>query len=159
MLLVLWPAFVTPAGAVPADAAQGGQSGPGGFHLAPPADESDPPPKTEAERAQSLLTPFKRERCIPSTGNGIVVCAHNEENDRQKLPVPHEPDSSRQAGDGTPRAPNVHGIADIGGLTTKGCFLPPCPPPPMPIIDVSALPQAPEGSDADRIAKGEIRAP
>ncbi|MEM6476024.1 MAG: hypothetical protein AAF687_07655 [Pseudomonadota bacterium] len=42
------------------------------------------------------------------------------------------------------------GPATIGGL----CFIPPCPKDPALIIDVEALPDAPEGSDADRIARG-----
>ena len=43
-----------------------------------------------------------------------------------------------------------------GGGTIRG-FLPgllKCPQPPPLIIDVTALPQAPAGSDADRIARG-----
>ena len=42
------------------------------------------------------------------------------------------------------------GPATVGGL----CFIPPCPKDPALIIDVEALPEAPEGSDADRIARG-----
>ena len=34
------------------------------------------------------------------------------------------------------------------------CIVPPCPPPPVYMIDVTALPEAPPGSDADRIARG-----
>jgi hypothetical protein len=43
-----------------------------------------------------------------------------------------------------------------GGGTIRGCLpgLQKCPPPPALIIDVTALPQAPAGSDADRIARG-----
>lgn len=40
------------------------------------------------------------------------------------------------------------------GVTITGCIIPPCPPPPALIIDVTALPQAPAGSDAGRIARG-----
>jgi len=42
------------------------------------------------------------------------------------------------------------GPATVSGL----CVIPPCPPEAAIMIDVEALPQAPEGSDADRIAKG-----
>jgi hypothetical protein len=49
------------------------------------------------------------------------------------------------AGEGIFRGP-----ASIGGL----CFIPPCPRDPALIIDVEALPEAPAGSDADRIARG-----
>lgn len=42
------------------------------------------------------------------------------------------------------------GPATVGGL----CVIPPCPAEAAIMIDVEALPQAPEGSDADRIARG-----
>lgn len=42
--------------------------------------------------------------------------------------------------------PTMSGVCGIG--------LNPCPPPPAHFIDVSALPKAPPGSDADRIAHG-----
>lgn len=48
-----------------------------------------------------------------------------------------------------PRAPDMFGIADNG----KGIGIGGVPPPAL-IIDVGALPEAPEGSDADRIARG-----
>lgn len=43
-----------------------------------------------------------------------------------------------------------------GGGTIRGCLpgLQKCPPPSALIVDVTALPQAPAGSDADRIARG-----
>ena len=44
------------------------------------------------------------------------------------------------------------GDPTIGGLCIPG--LQKCPPPPAIFIDVSALPEAPPGSDADRIARG-----
>jgi hypothetical protein len=40
------------------------------------------------------------------------------------------------------------------GVTITGCIIPPCPPPPALIMDLEALPEAPAGSDADRIARG-----
>lgn len=42
------------------------------------------------------------------------------------------------------------GPATVGGL----CLIPPCPAEAALLIDVEALPEAPEGSDADRIARG-----
>lgn len=42
-----------------------------------------------------------------------------------------------------------------GPATVSGtCLIPPCPPEAAILIDVEALPQAPAGSDADRIARG-----
>ncbi|MCA0979034.1 hypothetical protein LCM19_11725 [Qipengyuania flava] len=49
------------------------------------------------------------------------------------------------AGDGIFRGP-----ATVSGL----CFIPPCPKPPAYMIDFATLPDAPPGSDADRIARG-----
>ncbi|MDA0819966.1 MAG: hypothetical protein O3C52_05200 [Proteobacteria bacterium] len=40
------------------------------------------------------------------------------------------------------------------GLTITGCIIPPCHPPLALIIDVTALPQPPAGSDAEGIALG-----
>jgi hypothetical protein len=50
---------------------------------------------------------------------------------------------------GAPRAPEAFGIPDNG----KGIGFGKAPPPAL-IIDVAALPKAPAGSDADRIARG-----
>lgn len=44
------------------------------------------------------------------------------------------------------------GAPTIGGLCIPG--LQKCPPPPAIVVDFSALPEAPPGSDADRIARG-----
>ncbi len=50
---------------------------------------------------------------------------------------------------GSPSTPNVSGLSDNGkGISIGGV------PPPALIIDVGALPDAPAGSDADRIARG-----
>lgn len=43
-----------------------------------------------------------------------------------------------------------HGPASVGGL----CLLNPCPDEPAYMIDFAELPEAPPGSDADRIARG-----
>ena len=55
---------------------------------------------------------------------------------------------------GDPRTPDLFGIPDHGVVVARGCFIGPCPPPKALIIDIEALPEAPPGSDADRIARG-----
>ncbi|MEM6909693.1 MAG: hypothetical protein AAF494_13545 [Pseudomonadota bacterium] len=57
---------------------------------------------------------------------------------------------------GSPPPPDVAGAGIFRGPATISgtCLIPPCPPPAALMIDVEALPQAPEGSDADRISKG-----
>ncbi len=58
---------------------------------------------------------------------------------RNEIPAPDV------AGDGIFRGP-----ATVSGL----CVIPPCPKPPAYMIDFATLPDAPPGSDADRIARG-----
>ncbi len=55
-----------------------------------------------------------------------------------------------------PQTPDVAGAGIFRGPATISgqCFIPPCPGEPALIIDVEALPEAPPGSDADRIARG-----
>ena len=56
----------------------------------------------------------------------------------------------------SPGTPDVAGGGIFRGPATVSgqCFLPPCPDEPALLIDVEALPEAPAGSDADRIARG-----
>ena len=53
-------------------------------------------------------------------------------------------------------APDVAGAGIFRGPATVSglCFIPPCPDPPAYMVDFSTLPDAPPGSDADRIARG-----
>lgn len=55
-----------------------------------------------------------------------------------------------------PQAPDVAGEGIFRGPATVSgmCFIPPCPKEAALFIDVEALPEAPPGSDADRIARG-----
>ncbi len=99
-----------------------------------------------------------RAQCPESTGQEIVVCAPVQDDSEFRVESSGDLDpDGLGSDDGVPRAPDVHGIPDIGGVTITGCFLPPCPPPPAYIVDFDALPEPPEGSDADRLSKGEIR--
>lgn len=113
-----------------------------------------------AREAYSL--PAKPKRCGATADGEIVVCAPDR-GERWRVPPTSETDPNSRAAlrDGVPRAPNVAGRGIFSGPPTVGglCVLPPCPPPPAYMIDLSTIPEAPEGSDADRIAKGEMRAP
>lgn len=101
--------------------------------------------------------------CAPQEGDEIVVCAREQDNSQFRVKSTSEldPESEEALADGLPRAPDVAGPGIFKGPATVGSLCIPglqkCPPPPAYMIDFSALPDAPEGSDADLIAKGEMK--
>lgn len=135
---------------------------------AEPGLSQDQPPVTAeqvVESAQKAYGPPPPEpACAPQVGDEIVVCAREQDNSQFRVKSSSEldPKSDEALDDGLPRAPDVagpgifKGPATIGGLCIPG--LQSCPPPPALIIDLAALPEAPEGSDADKVAKGKIPA-
>ena len=64
--------------------------------------------------------------------------------------------AARTQNAGTLPPPDVAGPGIFRGPATVSglCFIPPCPKDPAVIVDVAAIPAAPEGSDAERVAKG-----
>ena len=99
--------------------------------------------------------PEPRDRCMPASGDEIVVCADHGGDQRVPSTAETDPNSraARRALDGgIPRAPQFdHG------------YCAECPhfgsvPPPVYYIDVTKLPAPPAGSDAERIANGELAA-
>ena len=82
----------------------------------------------------------------------IVVCrrrgtsGENQYSDREEARRRYAQETAFK---GAPPPPDMFGIPDNG----KGIGIGGVPPPAL-IIDVEALPQAPEGSDADRVARG-----
>lgn len=102
-----------------------------------------------------------RRRCESSGGDdAIVVCAPDRGEDL-RVPSTAETDpgslaARRELDNGVPRAPQL----DRGSCKGQaGCVVGGWAPPPIYAIDVKAIPEAPEGSDADKIAKGEMAAP
>ncbi len=90
----------------------------------------------------------------------ITVCAPRP--DEYRIPSTGDDDpTGAGARDGQLRAPDVSGNGIFKGKPTMSgmCLIPPCPPEQPYIIDLSTIPIAPAGSDADKIAKGEMRAP
>ncbi len=83
----------------------------------------------------------------------IVVCRRLGESGENYYSGSREEARKRYAREtafkGDPQAPNTFGIPNHGNAIGFGSV-----PPPALIIDVGALPEAPEGSDADRIARG-----
>ncbi|MBO9671437.1 MAG: hypothetical protein J7485_13065 [Sphingobium sp.] len=95
--------------------------------------------------------------CPPSAVDGaITVCGKRKASPRIDPPerdtTAGRPDAKTTALGSPPIPPRPPSV------TIGICFLQKCPKKPY-YIDVSALPKAPPGSDADKIARGEMRAP
>ncbi|SMP69222.1 hypothetical protein SAMN06296065_10552 [Novosphingobium panipatense] len=128
---------------------------------APPASESD---RAIAEKMLGtggrITRDTSRNACLRTVRQGeIVVCA--PETDTYRVPSTSDDDpTGAGADDGRLRTPDVSGNGIFKGKPTMAglCVIPPCPPEQPYIIDLSTIPEAPAGSDADRIAKGELRA-
>ena len=109
--------------------------------------------------AQKAITDLRDKRCALGNADAseIVVCAPRD-SDKDRYPGREQLESVQSTKDRIPRAPDF--VPKYPGVVVaRGCFIPPCAPPPMIFIDVKALPQAPAGSDADLIAKGEMAQP
>jgi hypothetical protein len=90
----------------------------------------------------------------PVDGGEIVVCGEKEDQEQFRVKSSGALDpTGKGARGGVPRAPEV-GTVYPGKVVATGCFIPPCPPPMAVIIDLKAIPEAPAGSDADRMARG-----
>lgn len=85
----------------------------------------------------------------------IVVCSHNGDGTSQRVPPSESVDNSTRTGALTP--PDVSGLPGCLGPCVKIRFG--HVPPPVLMIDLAALPEAPKGSDAWKIAQGIMRAP
>ena len=114
-----------------------------------------------AERMMSagrIVPDTSHRTCVRQGRPGeIVVCAPDEDQFRVDSSADSDPTGKAGTDDGRLRPPNFE--KNIGGVSVaKGCFIPPCPPAQPLIIDLSQIPEAPAGSDADRVAKGELRA-
>ncbi|MDE1916145.1 MAG: hypothetical protein KGJ57_01460 [Sphingomonadales bacterium] len=128
--------------------------------------EGEARPLTAAQRAQALIDEERqlvkpralRADCpAPDPLNkAIVVCAPDT-SQRYRVPAssddPHDIGGAR--GGLTP--PDMYGGMPCGAgcARVRGGYA----PPPVYYIDLSKIPEAPPGSDADKIAKGEARAP
>ena len=116
--------------------------------LVPPEDYLPPSEDCSAEQEAASIS------------GEIIVCRRRSDGgeygyDKERAEREY---AAKTMNKGDLRTPNVdgpgifQGPATIGGVC--GIGLNPCPPPPAYIIDFSTLPEAPPGSDADRIARG-----
>jgi hypothetical protein len=103
--------------------------------------------------------PPPRRNCKQNPDNSeIVVCAEEEEDQsefRVQSTAQLDPTGKEATDDGLARAPDVSGDGIFKGEATMKFG---SAPPPAIIFDLSELPEAPEGSDADLIAKGKKKA-
>lgn len=106
----------------------------------------------DAQTVLSAVPP--RQRCDAGSADEIVVCAAT---DSSRYRVPSTTDSnpaSREAlRTGVPSPPQF----DRGSCKGQaGCVVGGYTPPAIYAIDLKAIPEAPAGSDADKVAKGEL---
>ena len=125
---------------------------------APPGpDATDSAVADRLEQAKAVYgVKDPRAACRPKVGDEIVVCADHGEDQRVPSTAETDPNSreARRALDGgIPRAPQF----DRGYCASCQHFG--SVPPPVYYVDVTKLPAAPAGSDAEAIANGEQAAP
>ncbi len=128
------------------------------------AQDAAPPDRidilVQPQDTQGPLEDCSDEQEAATISGEIVVCRKLPDGNRfgydSKEAEKRYAEATMNKGD--PRAPDVAGAgifrgpATVGGLCGLGFN--PCPPPPAYIVDFDALPDAPPGSDADRIARG-----
>lgn len=120
------------------------------------AQEAKPGPTAEQAIEQQKKVygpPNARRSCgAPDASGDIVVCATDSKEFRVQSSAELDPNSHEALYDGLPRAPQL----DKGSCKGQpGCFVGGWAPEPIYYIDLKAIPEAPPGSDADLIAKGE----
>ena len=131
-----------------------------GFAAAGPLYAQDAADRTVdaaiANQKASYGPPSPRKACgVPDASGDIVVCAPDSNQYRVQSTAQSNPRSKEALNTGIPRAPNLSTLPDC----SEGCISIGSVPPPVYLIDFSQLPDAPAGSDADQIAKGEKPAP
>ena len=107
----------------------------------------------------SLVPKTSREECAAPTRQGeIIVCAPDKEKNRVLSSADQDPTSRSATNDGRLHGPDFEPHYP-GIVVARGCMIPPCPPAPVYMIDLSKIPKPPAGSDAEKIANGEMAPP
>lgn len=130
--------------------------------LAQDAQTGSPPERidltvTVAPPTRSTEEACKRQSEAAVVSGEIVVCGALPREDQRITSREEAQNRYAEAtkGRSTPdvAGPGIfRGPATVSGICVKGIFN--CPRPPAVFVDVRALPQAPPGSDADRISRG-----
>lgn len=130
---------------------------------AAPALAQAPAANPEAEARVDAMVETAREKygpprprpchLQPHAADEIVVCAQDRSQYRVAPSSEVDPLGKEALNDGVPHAPNFNKLPSCADPRSN-CFG--YAPPPIYIIDLKAIPEAPEGSDADKIAKGEM---
>lgn len=128
------------------------------------AQERSPPQRidllvaqaVEKEDEESAAVPCVEDDLATVISGEIVVCGRGGEStdgiwDKSAWERRYAAETMNK---GNPQAPEAFGIPNHGTVVARGCFIGPCPPPLAIMIDIEALPEAPSGSDADRIGRG-----
>jgi hypothetical protein len=126
------------------------------------AQERSPPQKIDllvsrsVDDGESAAVPCVEDDYATVISGEILVCGGRGEStdgvwDKEDWEQRYANESMNKD---NPQAPEAFGIANHGTVVARGCFIGPCPPPLAIMIDIEALPEAPPGSDADRIARG-----
>lgn len=122
-----------------------------GAQANPPPDDKVAAILADAHAMLSAVPP--RQTCAAASDDEIVVCAPGD-SDRYRVPSSTDTDPRSRAAlrTGMPAPPAM----DRGSCKGQpGCIVGGWAPPPIHYIDLKAIPEAPAGSDADRIARGE----
>lgn len=123
----------------------------------PPANgEADSRVTTMIDHARDKYGPPRPKPCYaqPHAADEIVVCAQDRSKFRAAPSSEVDPLGKAATNDGVPRAPDFARLPSCAVRKCQGYA-----PPPIYIIDLKAIPEAPEGSDADKIARGEMAPP
>jgi hypothetical protein len=106
--------------------------------------------------ATSVIPPRNTVDCPQGSDQEIVVCARKEVDPATQY-VPSDIDNG-VPDDDIPRAPDVSGLPNCATALVCAQHVGKMPAHPL-IIDVKALPEPPAGSDADKMARGELATP
>ena len=126
------------------------------------AQQGEPPAKIDLRvptpGGEASYEDCERDQEAASITGEIIVCRQRsgDENRLYDKETAERRHAERTMNHNEIPAPDVAGAGIFRGPATVSglCFIPPCPAPPAYIIDFTELPDAPPGSDADRIARG-----